>query len=63
MTSFAVAGEALNILLDTSEVVDKVGNKVFKNAHGKGALIGAGVGLAISAIKNPNFSKDMFRSR
>lgn len=63
MTSFAVAGEALNVLLDTSEVVDKVGNKVFKNAHGKGALIGAGVGLAISAIKNPNFSKDMFRSR
>lgn len=63
MTSFAVAGEALNILLDTSEVVDKVGNKVFKNAHGKGALIGAGVGFAISAIKNPNFSKDMFRSR
>ena len=28
---------------------------------GRGALLGAGIGLAISAIKNPHFSKDMFR--
>lgn len=62
-TSFAIAGEALNIALDTSNVVNKAGKKVFENAHGKGALIGAGVGLAISALKNPDFDKDMFRSK
>ena len=50
-------------MLDTSNVIDKAGNKIFKNAHGKGALIGAGVGLAISALKNPSFDKDMFRSK
>ena len=38
--------------------------KTFKSwGTGKGALVGAGIGLAISAIKNPNFSKDMFRSK
>ena len=63
MSSFAFAGEALSTLMETSEVVDKLGNKVFKNAHGKGAVIGAGIGLAISAIKNPYFSKDMFRTK
>ena len=63
MSSFAFAGEALSTLMETSEVVDKLGNKVFKNVHGKGAVIGAGIGLAISAIKNPYFSKDMFRTK
>ncbi len=29
----------------------------------KAALIGAGIGLGISALKNPNFSKDMFRKK
>ena len=63
MSSFAFAGEALSTLMETSEVIDKLGNKVFKNAHGKGAVIGAGIGLAISAIKNPYFNKDMFRTK
>ena len=63
MSSFAIAGETLNVLLDTANAVNKDGEKLFKNAHGKGALIGAGIGLAISAIKNPGFSKDMFRER
>lgn len=62
-TSFAIAGEAINSILDTTNVVDKLGNKVFANAHGKGAAIGAGIGLAVSALKNPNFSKDMFRTK
>lgn len=62
-TSFAVAGETLNILLDTASVVGKNGDQIFKNVHGKGAAIGAGVGLAISAIKNPGFSKEMFRAK
>lgn len=61
--SFAIAGEALNIVLDSSNVVNKAGEQVFKNAHGKGALIGAGVGLAISALKNPGWNKDMFRGK
>ena len=29
--------------------------------QGKGALIGAAIGLGISAIKNPRMSKDMFK--
>ena len=52
--SFAVAGESIARYLKVEDVFDNWGS-------GKGALIGAGIGLAISAIKNPNFSKDMFR--
>lgn len=52
--SFAIAGETISKYLNMS--------KTFKNwGAGKGALVGAGIGLTISAIKNPNFSKDMFR--
>lgn len=54
--SFAIAGEALSKYLNVEEVFKDFGN-------GKGALIGAGVGLAISALKNPNFSKEMFRKK
>ena len=52
--SFAIAGESISRYLNVEDV--------FKNfGHGKGALVGAGIGLAISAIKNPGFSKDMLR--
>lgn len=54
--SFAVAGESLSRYLKMSDTFENWG-------HGKGALVGAGIGLAISAIKNPKFSKDMFRSK
>lgn len=54
--SFAVAGETISKYLKIDDVFENWG-------HGKGALIGAGIGLAISAIKNPKFSKDMFRSK
>ena len=54
--SFAVAGESISKYLKMNDAFENWG-------HGKGALVGAGIGLAISAIKNPNFSKDMFRSR
>ena len=54
--SFAVAGESLSRYLKMSDAFENWG-------HSKGALIGAGIGLAISAIKNPKFSKDMFRSK
>ena len=54
--SFAIAGETISKYLNME--------KTFKSwGTGKGALVGAGIGLAISAIKNPNFSKDMFRSK
>lgn len=55
-SSFAIAGEMLSKHFKIGEAFDDFGN-------GKGALIGAGIGLAISAIKNPNFSLDMFRSK
>lgn len=52
--SFAIAGETISRYLNVEDV--------FKNfGHGKGALVGAGIGLAISAIKNPGFTKEMFR--
>lgn len=54
--SFAVAGESISKYLKMNDAFENWG-------HGKGALVGAGIGLAISAIKNPNFSKDMFRSK
>lgn len=54
--SFAVAGETISKYLKVEDVFDNWG-------HGKGALVGAGIGLAISAIKNPNFSKEMFRKK
>lgn len=52
--SFAIAGETISRYLNVEDVFKNFGN-------GKGALIGAGIGLAISAVKNPGFSKDMFR--
>lgn len=55
-TSFAIAGETISRYLNMEDA--------FKNwGSGKGALVGAGIGLAISAVKNPNFSKDMFRKK
>lgn len=54
MSSFAIAGEIASKYLKVDEVFDNWG-------HGKGALVGAGIGLAISAIKNPKFTKEMFR--
>ncbi|MGL4877968.1 hypothetical protein [Paraclostridium dentum] len=48
--------QSKNAIGETVEVITK-------NINGKGALIGAGIGLGISAIKNPNFSKDMFRKK
>lgn len=54
--SFAVAGEALSKYLNVGEAFENFGN-------GKGALIGAGVGLVVSALKNPHFSKEMFRKK
>ena len=54
--SFAIAGETISKYLNME--------KTFKSwGTGKGALVGAGIGLAISAIKNPSFSKDMFRGK
>ena len=52
--SFAVAGEIASKYLNVEDVFKNFGN-------GKGALVGAGIGLAISAIKNPGFTKEMFR--
>lgn len=31
------------------------------HGQGKGALIGAAIGLGVSAIKNPRMTKDMFK--
>lgn len=53
-SSFAIAGEIASKYLKMDETFKGWG-------HGKGALVGAGIGLAISAIKNPKFSKEMFR--
>lgn len=53
-TSFAFAGETLSRYLK----LDELGL-----GHGKGAAIGALVGLGVSAIKNPDFDKDMFRRK
>jgi hypothetical protein len=50
--SFAFAGETLSRYLKLDEL-----------GHGKGAAIGALVGLGVSAIKNPDFDKDMFRRK
>lgn len=58
MASFAVAGEAASKYLNIENLAKRFG-KNFDT--GKGALIGASIGLAISALKNPSFSKDMFR--
>lgn len=60
VTSFAVAGEAISKYLNIDGLAKNFG-KSFDT--GKGALIGAGIGLAISALKNPSFSKDMLRKR
>lgn len=57
-TSFAIAGEAVSKYLNIDGLAKQMG-KSFDT--GRGALLGAGIGLAISAIKNPHFSKDMFR--
>lgn len=53
-SSFAIAGETLFKYLK----MDELGF-----GSGKGAAIGALVGLGVSAIKNPGFSKDMFKSK
>ena len=49
-TSFALAGETLAKYLKAE-------------SNGKWGFIAAGIGLGISAIKNPHMSKDMFRSK
>ena len=54
MASFAVAGEVASKYFKLDKL--NLGN-------GKGAAIGALVGLGISAIKNPRMSKDMFKSK
>ena len=54
MASFAVAGGVASKYFKLDEL--NLGN-------GKGAAIGALVGLGISAIKNPRMSKDMFKSK
>lgn len=56
--SFAIAGETVAKYLKVDKLAEQMGKSV---GVGRGALIGAGIGLAISAIKNPGFSKDMFR--
>ena len=53
-SSFAIAGENIAKYLK----MDELGW-----SHGKGALIGAAIGLGISAIKNPGMSKNMFRTK
>ena len=50
--AFSIAGENIFKYLK----MDELGFK-----QGKGALIGAAIGLGISAIKNPRMSKDMFK--
>lgn len=49
-SSFAFAGETLAKYLKAE-------------SNGKWGLVGAGIGLAISAIKNPRMNKDMFKSK
>jgi hypothetical protein len=54
-SSFAVAGAYISAKLEIAPWMKEMG----KEFHiGKGALIGAAVGLGVSAIKNPDFDKD-----
>lgn len=52
--SFAFAGETIAKYLKMENL--GIG-------HGKGAIIGATIGLGVSAIKNPGFKKKMFRGK
>lgn len=66
MASFGVAGASVaKIFTDIEPFAQKYLKKdIEKFGMGQGALIGALTGLAISALKNPNFDREkMFRSK
>lgn len=66
MASFGFAGaSASKIFVDIEPFIKKVFNKdIEKFGMKEGALVGALTGLAVSALKNPDFDKErMFRSK
>ena len=60
-TSFAMAGANLFNKLDMQEFGEQVLKSSRKLDWKAGAVIGAGVGLGVSLMKNSKFNKDMFK--